>query len=274
LLFTNDEFEDYIAETFPEVSTAFISQKRIVDYCPHCNTSLALEIYSMAFVEVKDRLGNSRRVLHLPYFVMFHCPECKAERRWLLYDISGRKYRLLSIPGEGDWDIPELPIDPPSLRKAYAEAMRCLNSNAPMAAAAMLRRAVQVITRDILGAPPSQLGNELKWLSGRENKLGVVLSQDFHDNAYILKETGNQAAHPDADPDLLEFTEEDSRHLHNIFLEMIAELFVVPDAKRKARDGILKRRKIRGLKQSDDMKENSQSVPVQNASVSDSTEPK
>ncbi|GAI83570.1 unnamed protein product, partial [marine sediment metagenome] len=120
-----------------------------------------------------------------PYFVIFRCPECNAERRWLVCDIDGQKYRLLSIPGEGDWDIPELPIDPPSLRKAYAEAMRCLNANAPMAAAAMLRRAVQVITRDILGAPTGNLGNELKWLKGKQNTLGIVLSQDFHDNAYI-----------------------------------------------------------------------------------------
>lgn len=248
MLFTQEEFEDYIAETFPEVSKSFLSGKHLVDHCPHCKTSLGMNIITREFaVSDPDYKGRKSRLTNLPYFLIFRCPECDAERRWLLYTIEDHVYRILSIPGEGDWDIPELPTKPPALRKAYAEAMRCMNANAPMAAAAMLRRALQVITREILGAPAGNLGNELKSLKGKENNLGITLTQDFHDNAYIIKETGNQAAHPDEDPDLLDFTEEDARHLHDIFLEIVAELFVVPEAKKKARGAILKRRKIRGL---------------------------
>ena len=72
------------------------------------------------------------------------------------------------------------------------------------------------------------------------------MSQDFHDNAYIIKETANQAAHPDEDPDLLDFEEEDARNLHQLFLEVVTEIFVVPAASRRAREEMMNRRKIKG----------------------------
>lgn len=129
---------------------------------------------------------------------MLQCPSCGRHRIWIVFaDIENRRlYRLLSLPGEDETEIPELPGDPPSLRRAYREAMRCIGANCPTAAAAMFRRALQIITRDILGAPPGNLADELKTLKNKKNALGVALTQDFHDNGYILRETGNQAAHP------------------------------------------------------------------------------
>lgn len=61
---------------------------------------------------------------------------------------------------------------------------------------------------------------------------------------YIVKEAGNQGAHPDSDPDLLDFTAEDANDLRNIFMEIVSELFVIPAAQKKARDEFLARRKI------------------------------
>ena len=113
-----------------------------------------------------------------------------------------------------------------------------------MAAAAMFRRALQVITRDILGASPGNLASELKSLVGKENKLGVRLSRSFDNHSYLIKEIGNQAAHPDADPDLLSFTYEDAMDLHAIFLELISELFVAPAAAARAVQSLMDRRKI------------------------------
>lgn len=55
---------------------------------------------------------------------------------------------------------------------------------------------------------------------------------------------GNQAAHPDADPDLLSFTHQDAQNLYEIFLNIVAELFVAPAAAQKATEGLMTRRKL------------------------------
>lgn len=252
MIFTHEEFEDYVKNSFPEVSNTFLSEHRIVEYCPNCKAKMGLQIIKRSFacyaLVKSQRISESRRKLikdnSLPTFYIIKCPECKAERKWLLYELEGKLYRMLSIPGEGETEIPELPLDPPSLRKAYAEAVGCMKEDWPMAAASMFRRTLQVITRDILGAKPGNLAAELKELKGKENRLGVKLSQDFHDNSYIIKEIGNQAAHPDRDPELLNFTEKDAKDLYSIFLDIVTELFVLPEAEKKAKENMLKRRKL------------------------------
>jgi hypothetical protein len=243
MLFSSEEFDAYVASSFPKITDAFLSRTRVVDFCPQCNTSIALEIVKYVYAAVESGAGFKISQAR-PHMFILKCPECDSERAWLVYKAGEETYRLLSIPGDSDVEIPELPADPPSLRKAYSEAVRCMNANCPMAAAAMFRRALQVITRDILGAIPGTLATELRILKGKPNKLGIPLSQDFHGNSFIIKETGNQAAHPDTDPDLLDFTGEDAIALQGIFIEIVAELFIVPEASRKAKEAILKRRKI------------------------------
>jgi hypothetical protein len=65
-------------------------------------------------------------------------------------NIESRYFRVTSVPSEGLEEIDELPQNPPSLRVAYRQAIRAMDVNAQLAAAAMFRRALQVITRDIL----------------------------------------------------------------------------------------------------------------------------
>jgi hypothetical protein len=72
----------------------------------------------------------------------------------------------------------------------------------------------------------------------------VPIRKNFADVGYILKEAGNQAAHPDKDPDLLDFTLEDAQDLQGIFMELVSELFIVPIAMQKAKAEFLARRKI------------------------------
>ncbi len=134
----------------------------------------------------------------------------------------------LEIPMNKLIDIPELPEDPPSLRKAYREAVTCLSNNCPMSAVAMLHRALQIVTRDILGAKPGNLADELTYLKNKPNKLGIPLSSDFHENSYIIKEVGNHGAHPDKDPDLIELTQGDAEALHELFLQIVFKLFIEP----------------------------------------------
>jgi hypothetical protein len=66
-----------------------------------------------------------------------------------------------------------------------------MDANAHLAAAAMFRRAVQVITRDILGAKPSTLANELEQVVGK-NHNGVAVTTNFADNGYIVKEAATR----------------------------------------------------------------------------------
>jgi hypothetical protein len=118
-----------------------------------------------------------------------------------------------------------------------------MDANAHLAAAAMFRRALQVITRDLLRATPGNLANELNEVVGKTYNGGVV-TKKFADVGYIIKEAGNQGAHPDKDPDLLEFTSQDAQDLQDIFMDLVSELFIVPAAKEKALVEFLARRKI------------------------------
>jgi hypothetical protein len=72
----------------------------------------------------------------------------------------------------------------------------------------------------------------------------VTISHDFSNVAYLVKEAGNQGAHPDEDVDLLDFTEQDALELQGIFLDLVSEIFVVPEAARKSREAFAARRKI------------------------------
>jgi len=152
-------------------------------------------------------------------------------------------FRITSFPSEGLEEIDELPEDPPSLRTAYRQAIRAMDANAHLAAAAMFRRALQVITRDLLGAKPGNLANELNEVVGKTHN-GVVVTNNFAKVGYIVKEAGNQGAHPDKDPDLLDFTSQDAQDLQEIFMELVSELFIIPAAVQKAKDDFLARRKI------------------------------
>ncbi|MFW9874933.1 MAG: DUF4145 domain-containing protein [Candidatus Thorarchaeota archaeon] len=269
MLYSTEEIKKFILENYPEIQPISQSDKNIIDYCPKCKARMGLKVLMQKFVAKKTDVPATPevQVMDLPFFIYLFCPECESHQIWILYLIGKEKkvdkknsvlirrestetkeyrvYRLLSIPGESQHDIPGLPAEPASLRKAYFEAIKCLDNNCPMAAAAMFRRALQVITRDILGAKLGTLADELIFLKNKSNNLGIKLTKDFHDNGYIIKETGNQAAHPDKNPDLLDFTPEDAENLHKLFLEIVTELFVVPDAAEKAREELFKRRKIR-----------------------------
>jgi DNA invertase Pin-like site-specific DNA recombinase len=59
--------------------------------------------------------------------------------------VKSHYFKVTSIPNEGLEEIDELPQNPPSLRIAYRQAIRATDANAQLAAAAMFRRALQVI---------------------------------------------------------------------------------------------------------------------------------
>ena len=255
-----DSIEDqirYIKETYPEVTDGRINDAHWDLHCSKCKTTRGFQVVEMSEGRTETTYHGTYNVDNeAPRAIYFRCPVCKSYKQWIVYKIAmseersdGKNYRVIryyrvaSLPSEGIEDITEIPEDPPELRIAYKQAIRSIDANAHIAAAAMFRRALQVITRKILGATPGNLGNELKEVVGKKFN-GVTVSNDFADVGYIIKEVGNQGAHPDQDPDLLDFTAQDAQDLQKIFMELVTDLFVIPEATKKTREEFLKRRKI------------------------------
>ena len=254
------DFSQYLNDNFIDISDRFIDNQHISGYCPNCKRDVAFNITNYnnsTFISYAGGEPISQVVSGMPRVIGFRCPitGCGHFKIWIVIKtkviekldnaVVEKTFLLNSIPDENE-EIIGIPNEPAHLKSAYKEAIRCMNARAPMAAAAMLRRALQVITRNILGATPGKLANELKELKikGTNNKLGVALSSDFSDNTYILREVGNQGAHPDDDPDLLSFDNDDAENLHKIFAEVVAEIFVAPAIAKKAKEDFLRKRKI------------------------------
>jgi hypothetical protein len=252
-----DDLENYIRENYPEVTDQRIDDDHWDLECNHCKLTRGFQVIKCSISEIPSRrYGGARDFkedFYAPHTYLFLCPVCKAFKQWIVYVIElptgeGRKledhfFRITSLPGEGLEDIDELPTDPPSLRTAYRQAIRAMDANAHLAAAAMFHRALQVITRDLLGAKSDNLANELNEVVGKTYN-GVVVTNNFAKVGYIIKEAGNQGAHPDQDLDLLDFTSQDAQDLQGIFMELVSDLFIVPAAVQKAKDDFLARRKI------------------------------
>jgi Domain of unknown function (DUF4145) len=259
-MFKNDhELIDYVSATYPEVTDQRIDDQHwdLVCTTPVCQAVRGFQIVRR---EVHGRWSEmysghfEEDFFTAPKTYYFRCPVCKAFKVWIVYEISYvdaadknkmnvRYFRVTSLPAEGIEEIGELPEKPAALRIAYRQAIRAMDANAHIAAAAMFRRALQVITRDLLGAKPGALANELNQVVGKAFNGGVI-TENFANVGYIVKEVGNQGAHPDRDPDLLDFTPQDAEDLQRIFMELVSELFIIPEATRKAKADFLARRKI------------------------------
>ena len=244
----NESLIEYVIKRFRDV-TKQIKENEIVLDCTTCQTNIAFQIIQKENTQMVVRYASQGRYLiGFPIMYQLQCPGCKQLAVWIVYEFRSHNgtiyYRLLSLPGESGVEIPELPSEPPSLRLTFDEAIRGLEANNPMSACVMFRRALQIITRDILGAPRSKLHRELDWLTKNQNRLNLNLSWDFHSNAYIIKEVSNQGAHPDEDVDLIDLTHEDAKALYQLFLEVIHEVFSIPAAREATRQQLMKRRKI------------------------------
>jgi hypothetical protein len=252
------DLQNFVRENYPEVTDRRIDDDHWDLECTHCKLTRGFQVIrrDISGVDNARRYGGAiqfKEDFHAPHTYLFCCPVCKAFKQWIVLRIQlptgepgkleHHYFRITSLPSEGLEDIDELPPEPPSLRIAYRQAIRAMDANAHLAAAAMFRRALQVITRDLLGAKPGNLANELNEVVGKTYN-GVGVTSNFAKVGYIIKEAGNQGAHPDKDPDLLEFTPQDTQDLQGIFMELVSDLFIVPAAVQKARDGFLARRKI------------------------------
>lgn len=256
---TKEELQKYVEDNYLEVTDFRIDDDHYNIYCEICKVVRGFQVTEQNATQVVSREMYRNYIvpdLQYPQTIVFRCPVCTAFKMWLIFEVKyikesdsgtehfSKYFRITSIPGEGIDDIEELPDKPKALREAYRQAIRSMDANAYLASAAMFRRALQVITREILSAKPGSLAAELKEIVGTEYN-GVKIIKSFQDVGYIIKEAGNQGAHPDKDPDLLEFTIQDAKDLKNIFMELTGDLFVVPKAIQKSKEDFLKRRKLR-----------------------------
>ncbi len=247
---TRAELDRYILENYPEVSSHRINGSHWDFECTRCKVTRGFQVVQRAISGGTNEYGDFSPDFSSPLTYVFRCPVCETFKLWSVFELQlneGGKwvhhyYRVTAIPSEGLEDISELPAEPTSLRIAYRQAIRAMDANAYLAAAAMFRRAVQVITR-MLGANPGHLAVELQQVVGTTYQ-GAMVTGRFADIGYIIKEAGNQGAHPDKDPDLLEFTQQDAEDLQTIFMELVSELFVIPAAVQKTKAEFLARKKI------------------------------
>ncbi|MDO8261427.1 MAG: hypothetical protein Q7T50_08130, partial [Candidatus Magasanikbacteria bacterium] len=175
-MFRNEKALDkYIQDTYPEVTGTRLDEKHWNLYCNNCKLNNGFQVLREDYAINHTDYGDYRD-WKTPLAIYFRCPVCGMFKIWLVYQIekirkvkAGNKsystyFRVTSIPNDGLEEINELPENPASLRKAYRQAIRAMDANAYIASAAMFRRALQVITRDILKAKPGLLGDELKSL--------------------------------------------------------------------------------------------------------------
>ncbi len=259
-LLNEKEFEKYIKENYECVYTASESSfsQELSGNCDSCKRDVFLKVYSKAFDKPYYREDG------LPRFVNIYleCPSCRRksflqtvqfveqkaikEGTSTYYEITYRLYKLYRIPAKGEGYInDDIPKEHSSLKKTASEADYCLSNSKFIASAILYRRAIQILAKEVLGATGRTLYKQLEWLKTNENLLKIDLTDVFHDNAKIIKDIGNQGAHPDDDITLHEFTKEDSNGLHDLFLSIIHEVYVKPSKMKALQEELKKSRKLK-----------------------------
>jgi hypothetical protein len=259
-LIDEKEFEEYIKENFEcilESNAALISQE-LPGTCDSCKRDVFLKVYSRTY-DKPYSVENG-----LPRFVNIYieCPSCRrksfiqtvqfvkqkaiGEGNPTQYENIFKLYKLYRLPVSGESYINEdIPKQYSSLKKTANEADYCLSNSKFIASAILYRRAIQILAKEVLGGKGKTLFKQLEWLQSNENLLKVDLTEVFHDNAEILKDVGNQGAHPDDDITLHDFTKDDAYGLHDLFISIIHEVFVKPAKMKALQDELKKSRKLK-----------------------------
>ena len=265
--FDSEAFEQYLDTNYPKVFESpdyDISRDlgELEQICSACQRHVFFKF--SARYSSRNQYGPSD---DLPNFItiLFDCPNCRSKAfhqyivtqvRKVVEDEDGdedfesvyRFHRLYRLPtGDEHFTNTEIPEEFPTLKTTVQEALFCLSHSRNIAAVILFRRAIQMICKEILGAPGGRttLHNQLAWLKANENKLKINLDEVFHDNAAIIKEMGNQGAHPDDNVELHDFTKQDAEDLHNLFVSVIHEIFTKPARIKAMQEELRARRKLK-----------------------------
>jgi hypothetical protein len=195
-----------------------------------------------------------------PLFCMMvlSCPNCQKDKYMqmivhVIRNIDAARtikgysfYEIYSFPAEDNQaETKDIPDEFASLKMTISEALFCLEKSQYISAAIMFRRGLQILAKDVLGAEGRDLFKQLEWLKKNPNKLGINLTTLFHANSDIVRQIGNQGAHPDQDITLHGFTEEDANGLHDLFISLISEVFIFPAKMKTLQNEMKNRRRIK-----------------------------
>ncbi len=254
-LLNQSEFEKHVRENFRVILTnnsGSISED-FSGHCDNCQKDVFLRIGSRWQTHV---FGTNLPPSFTTFFIQ--CPKCLKQSFIQSVVISravtnggSTKYeydyfKLYQLPTqELNFETKDIPEEFPLLKKTVLEAKFSLSNSQFMSATMMFRRGLQILAKQILGAKGKDLYKQLEWLQSNPNKLNVNLTELFHDNSDLIRKVGNQSAHPDDDEDLHEFTEEDANALHDLFLLLINEVFVLPAKLKALKAELAERRKLK-----------------------------
>ena len=252
-LLNEQEFDKYIKDNYQLILTndsSSISENES-GHCDFCQKDVFLKIGSRWNDSPYSR-GN------LPAFTTFfiQCPNCKRQSFIMTVVLSRyvseegkylyEYYKIYNLPTKNSqFETKDIPAEFSLLKKTVTEAKYNLQNGQFMSATIMFRRALQIFTKDILGAKGGTLFKELEWLKSNENSLKVNLTELFHDNSKLIRQVGNQGAHPDEDTELQEFSEEDANGVHDLFLILVNEIFVLPAKMKAMKEELSTRRKLK-----------------------------
>lgn len=254
-LLDETEFEKYVRANYKLILTndsSSISE----DYSGHCDNC-----HRDVYLRIGSRWNSQAyRNDSFPSFVTFFikCPKCNKQS--FIHSVvfsravteSGNTtyeydhFKIFELPTQNiQFETKDIPAEYGLLIKTVSEAKFNLLSSKFMSATMMFRRALQILAKQILGAKGRTLNDQLKWLQENENTLKINLSELFHDNSKLIRQVGNQSAHPEEDEDLNEFTEKDANILHDLFLVLINEVFVIPEKMKAMKKELAERRKLK-----------------------------
>lgn len=259
-LFNEKEFQQYIENNYPLIITSTESSfnNETPGVCDFCNKDAFLKIHSKEY-------ANSYNYDKLPRFIvaLIECPNCRRKSFIQMVQFSKRKshkhtnggvsysyeyfyYKLYRIPASDEEYInSDIPEKYTSLKKTINEANFCLLKGKYTSSAIMFRRGIQIFAKDILGGKGTTLHKQLEWLKTNENKLKIDLTEVFHDNSKIIKDIGNQGAHPDDDITLHDFTKTDADGLHDLFISIVYEIFTKPKKMKALQEELKANRKLK-----------------------------
>ncbi len=260
-LFNSEEFEKYVRTNYKLLFTLSPEQNYQTEFGGKCDAC-----QKDAFLKIHDRAYNTPKFRQNPatQFTIFfiQCPSCS--RLSFLHTVSFMTYKQDEDGDETDdhvyeyYQLYRIPVieetysakhipntkENKTLIETVSEASFCLANGKYTSATIMFRRAIQVIAKQ-LGAKGKTLFNQLEWLKNNENNLKIDLTDVFHDNAKIIKDIGNQGAHPDDDVDLHSFTHEQANGVHDLFLHMTYEVFMKPAKMKALQEELKKERKLK-----------------------------
>lgn len=267
-LFNKEEFRNYVKENYVFLGTTrkggVLFDGHYADRCEFCQRDAYLKIYykwhygykyhdfdsDIGFTTILVKCPSCSKVnfilnIAVPRFVEDHRDDDEHE-----YDGDGfweyDHYKIVSVPAqESDYMIQEIPNKYSNLISTLKEAKYVLDHGQYISGTIMYRRGLQILVKEILGANGPTLEKQLNWLKSNSNNLNIDLTELFHDNGKLIRQVGNQGAHPDDDPDLHVFSESDAKAVHDLFMELINAVFIIPAKMKSLKEDLKSRRKLK-----------------------------